>query len=405
MIKKIRISKIFLSIFLFISIVNAEELDLNLKSERYILYNLDNDSIIVEKDAYSKTNVASLTKIMSTIVSIENAKDYNSDITITSDMISGIAADVAKVGLKKGQKVKYDDLIAGSLISSGADAIQALSIYSNGTLKNTIGLMNTKVSELGLKSSNFTNVVGLYDKYNYSSAYDMAQILKYALKNDRFKKIFTSNTYEMSYGKKISSSISKYNKKAKQDISYILGSKTGYIKKAGYCLASIATINDVNYLLITLNAYNDSTAHIDDSIKIYEYVSKNYDYIDIFKEGDVIYTIDTYNSTIDKYEVKAPYTKTLFLNKDFDKDNLKYNYDGNESVSYLNKKGEKLGKIQVMYNDEQIDEFDVVLDSELSFSLDKYFVKYKVILILFTAIIATIVVGLIVRVKIKSKVN
>ena len=193
MIKKIRISKIFLSIFLFISIVNAEELDLNLKSERYILYNLDNDSIIVEKDAYSKTNVASLTKIMSTIVSIENAKDYNSDITITSDMISGIAADVAKVGLKKGQKVKYDDLIAGSLISSGADAIQALSIYSNGTLKNTIGLMNTKVSELGLKNSNFTNVVGLYDKYNYSSAYDMAQILKYALKNDRFKKIFTSN--------------------------------------------------------------------------------------------------------------------------------------------------------------------------------------------------------------------
>ena len=158
-------------------------------------------------------------------------------------------------------------------------------------------------------------------------------------------------------------------------------------------------------MLITLNAYNDSTAHIDDSIKIYEYVSKNYDYIDIFKEGDVIYTIDTYNSTIDKYEVKAPYTKTLFLNKDFDKDNLKYNYDGNESVSYLNKKGEKLGKIQVMYNDEQIDEFDVVLDSELSFSLDKYFVKYKVILILFTAIIATIVVGLIVRVKIKSKVN
>ena len=71
----------------------------------------------------------------------------------------------------------------------------------------------------------------------------------------------------------------------------------------------------------------------------------------------------------------------------------------------MNKKGEKLGKIQVMYNDEQIDEFDVVLDSELSFSLDKYFVKYKVILILFTAIIATIVVGLIVRVKIKSKVN
>ena len=340
---------------------------------------------------------------MSTIVSIENTDKYDETITITSEMISGIAPDVAKVGLKKGQKVTYDDLIAGSIISSGADAIQALSIYSNNSLKNTVGLMNSKASELGLKNTNFTNVVGLYNEYNYSSAYDMSQILQYALKNERFKKIFTSDTYETSYGKKLKSTINKYNSKIKKDISFIKGSKTGYIRKAGYCLASIATINDVDYLLITLNAYNDSTAHLEDSIKIYEYFSNNYKYSEILKKGEVIYTLDTYNSTIDKYEIKAPYDKTMFLKNDFKKEDLEYKYNGKEIVSYQDNKGDKLGTLKVLYEGEELDSFDVYLETDLSFSLDKYFVKYKVIIILLTALISTIVVSLIVRFKIKSK--
>ena len=402
MIKKI--NKIILSIFLFFVLVNAEETDLHLKSERYILYNLNDNQILFEKDAYSKTSVASLTKIMSAIVSIENAKEYDETITRTNEMISGIAPDVSKIGLKKGQKVTYDDLLAGTLIASGADAVQSLSIYSNGSLKNTISLMNDKVSELGLKNTNFTNVVGLYNEYNYSSAYDMAQILMYALKNERFKKIFTSDTYELSYGKKLNSTISKYNKKTKHDISYIKGSKTGYIRKAGYCLASIATINDIDYLLVTLNAYNDSTAHLEDSIKIYDYFSNNYKYFDLYKKGDNIYSLKTYNSTIDEYIIQAPHDKKVFLKNDFDKSKLKYKYNGKEIVSYLDNKGDKLGSLKVYYEDEELDSFDIYLDTTLSFSLDKYFIKYKVVIMVLIALISIIVVSLTVRYRIKTRV-
>ncbi len=398
-----RIISFLLFFFLSLNIVFAEEIDLNLKSERYILYNLNDNTVLLERDANSKTNIASLTKIMSTIVSIENVTDYDKEITITKEMISGIASDVSKVGLKKGQKVTYDDLVAGSLIASGADSIQALSIYSNGSLSNTVARMNSKAEELGLKNTNFTNVVGLYNEFNYSSANDMAIILEYALKNEKFKTIFTADTYTMSNGKKLTSTIARYNKKAKKDISYIKGSKTGYIKKAGYCLASIATINDVDYLLVTLNAYNDNTAHLNDSIKIYDYFSNNYSYIDIFNEGDAIYKLETHNTIEDEYVVKAPHTKTLYLKNDFDKEKLVYEYDGDTILSYLNRKGSTIGHMVVKYDDKVLDEFDVILEEKLSFSLDKYFVKYKVIIISFVVLVAILIVSLIVGYKIKKK--
>ena len=107
--KSLKIFSIIISFFLFIGIINAEEINLDLKSERYILYNLKDDNVLLSKGENEQVSVASLVKIMSTIVSIENNKDFDSKITITEDMIKGIASDVYKVGLKKGTKVTYDD--------------------------------------------------------------------------------------------------------------------------------------------------------------------------------------------------------------------------------------------------------------------------------------------------------
>ena len=156
------ISSIFLITILFFIKVNAEEI-LDLKSERYILYNMKDNSVLYSKGENEEVSVASLAKIMSVIVSIENNKDFDSKIKITKDMIGGIASDVYKVGLKKDNSVTYDDLLYGSILASGADAVQALSIYSCGSVEKTVELMNKKVAELGLKHTHFTNVIGLYN--------------------------------------------------------------------------------------------------------------------------------------------------------------------------------------------------------------------------------------------------
>ncbi len=402
--KSLKISSIILIIFLcFIRVHAAEMPNLNLKSEKYILYNLKDDSVLFSKDENNETSVASLVKIMSVIVSIENNKDFESKITITQDMISGIASDVFKVGLKKGTKVTYDDLLYGSLMASGADSVQALAIYSCGSLSNAIKLMNEKAKELGLKHTHFTNVVGLYNKDNYSSAYDMAQILKYALKNEIFKRVFTSTSYTMSYDKKktLRSTMTNYNNKYKQNISYITGTKTGHIKAAGYCLASTATINDIDYLLITLNAFNDSTAHIKDSASIYKYFGDNYSYKTIFEKGQKIITLKVTTAEKDEYVVKAPYTKEKYVKNDFDESKVKFFYEGKKELTSLNKKGSKIGHVIVLYDNEEIDRFDCTLDETIEFSLDKYLANYKYQILLFIFVVCTTFVALMVRRKFK----
>jgi len=405
MIKNLKIFSLFIILFLFMGIVKAEEINLDLKSERYILYNLNDDKVILAKNENDEVSVASLVKIMSVIVSIENNKDFDSKITITNDMISGIATDVYKVGLKKGNKVTYDDLLYGSILASGADAVQALAIYSCGSLDNAVKLMNEKAKELNLEHTNFTNVVGLYNEKNYSSASDMATILKYALQNEKFKKVFTTQKYTMSYNKKkvLTSTIIKFNEKAKENISFITGSKTGHIKAAGYCLASTATVNNIDYLLITLNAFNDPTAHIKDSIKIYNYFGDNYSYKTIITEGDEIIKIPMINAEKDEYIVTAPYTKELYLKNDVDVDKIEYEYEGKKELNSLYRRGDIIGKVKIKYNDEELDSFDVVLKENVIFSLDKYLANYKFFIIGFVFVVCTGFVILMVERKIKAQ--
>ncbi len=403
--KSLKIISILLAFFMFFGVIKADEINLDLKSERYVLYNLRDDSVLLEKDADEKVSVASLVKIMTAIVSIENNKDFDSKITITQDMIKGIASDVSKVGLKKGTKVTYDDLLYGTLIASGADTAQALSIYSCGSLENAVKFMNDKAKELGLENTHFTNVIGLYDVNNYSSANDMAIILKYALKNERFKKAFTTQKYTMSYDKKkvLKSTLLGFNKKAKENVSFITGSKTGHIKAAGYCLASTATIKDVDYLLITLNAFKDSTAHIKDSIKIYNYFGNNYSYQTIFNEGDEITKIRVIDSIQEEYIVKAPYTKEVYYKNGLDVSKIEFIYDGKETLTTLNRKDSKIGVVKVMYGEEELDSFDVILDENIIFSLDKYLANYKYYIIAFVFIVCVSIVGIMVHYKLKNQ--
>ena len=279
--------------FMF-SITNVLSETLDLISDKYILYNLNENKILMQKNENDETQVASLTKIMTTIVAIENIKSYDEKVTITKEMVNDIEWDVAKIGLKAGDVVTYNDLLYGAILPSAADCVNALAISISGSYQEFVKLMNNKVKELNLTHTHFQNVVGLYSKDNYSSAYDMAEILKYSLKNKKFKQIFETKDYTLTNGKKIKSTLKTYNQKVGEDVSYITGAKTGYIRLAGNCLASTATIDNVNYLLITLNAYSTKKSpHILDATKTYKYFSSNYSYKNILDKNDIIVKLKT----------------------------------------------------------------------------------------------------------------
>lgn len=378
----------------FLLIVNVNATELNLYSEKYILYNMNDNMIIDEKDAYDKTSIASLTKIMTVIVAIENIEDYDKKITITHDMIDNIEWDVAVVGFHVGDSVTYNDLLYGAILSSGADAVNALALSIGGSYDDFVKMMNDKVKKLGLENTNFTNVVGLYDSEHYSSAYDMAQILIYALKNDKFKEIFETKYYKSSSNINMKSTLSKYN----GDISYIKGAKTGYISKSGNCLASISTIDDVNYLLVTLNSYSDvSYSSIKDAINAYTYYSKNYSYQNIVDTKDIVVTLKTKYAKEDTIDIYSNETLEYYLKNDFNKKDLEYVYDGLNEISYFTKSGIKLGTIKIIYNEKELNSFDLIYNSSLTFSIWLLLWDYKYYILGFILFIS-----LLVLVKIKK---
>ena len=379
------------SILLFCNVF-AENLDLI--SDKYILYNLNDNKILMQKNENEETQIASLTKIMTIIVAIENITDFDEKVTITKDMVNNIEWDVAKIGLKSGDIVTYNDLLYGAMLPSAADCVNALAISISGNYKDFIELMNNKVKELKLKHTHFENVVGLYSKDNYSSAYDVAEILKYSLKNKKFKQIFEAKEYVLTNGKKINSTLKTYNKKVGEDISYITGAKTGYIKLAGNCLASTATIDNVNYLLVTLNAYsNKKSPHILDATSTYKYFSNNYSYKYILKKNDVVVNLKTKYAKEKNIDIHSSQEYKYYLKNDFNKESIKYEYDGIKEISYFTKKGTKLGKVKIKLNNEILETFELIYNENLTFSIASFLwinKAYVIAIILFIIILLKI---------------
>ena len=148
--------------------VKVNALDLNISSKTAILYNLDNGEVLYEKNADEKVPIASLTKIMTALITLENIQDLNKQIILTNNDFEGlIEANAVTAGFTKGEIVTYKDLLYGLLLPSGADAAKALARNVAGSEEKFIQKMNEKVKELNLKQTNFSTVIGLDDENNY----------------------------------------------------------------------------------------------------------------------------------------------------------------------------------------------------------------------------------------------
>ena len=383
----------FILVFiLFISKANA--LDLDISSKNAILYNLDSGEVLYEKNADEKASIASLTKIMTALVTLENIQDLDQQVILTTYDFEGlIEANAVTAGFTKGEVVTYRDLLYGLLLPSGADAAKALARNVAGSEEKFIEKMNEKAKEMNLKTTHFSTVIGLDDVDNYSTAKEVSLIFKEALQNKDFKKIITTQNYTSSDGKvKFHSTISSNAKKAGIEVPYILGGKTGTTTDAGLCLATIAKANSVNYMLVTLGATYDKKAphHIEDAKTIYDYFIDNYgNHLVVNKETSfkTIKSKYTKDETIKLYPSK---NITLYLKNNY-KDDIKYVYDGKEEVNAFDKKGETLGTLKIYYQDKLIDTQKIKLNESLKFNLLS-FIKEEILIIISIIIILLIII-------------
>ena len=385
----------FILVFILFTLkVNA--IELNISSKNAILYNLDTNEIIYQKNANQKVSIASLTKIMTAIITIENIDDLNQRVILTKDDFKGLAeANAVTAGFTIGSTVTYKDLLYGLLLPSGADAAKALARNVAGTEEKFIQKMNEKVKKLNLKNTNFSTVIGLDDENNYSTVKEFSIIFKEALKNKELSQIIKSKTYTTTDGKlKFKSTIQSNANKFNIDIPYILGGKTGTTTNAGLCLATIAKANNINYMLITTGALYDKKAphHIIDAKTIYDYFINNYNNQKIVNKNKPFKTIKTKytkNETLNLYPTKDI---TKYLNNNYNKKDVKYVYNGKEEVTPFDKKGKILGTLKIYYKNKLLDTQKITLNQTLKFDLFSLIKQEKIIIIIVISLLLILII-------------
>ena len=245
---------LFAFLFLFFPIkANAE-----ISAESAVVIDARNGYVLYEKNADEKLSMASTTKIMTALITLEQAALCDEVVEITDEMVR---VEGSSMGLLPGYKLKLSDLAVGMLLPSGNDAANSAAIALSGSIENFANVMNAKAREFGMENTNFVTPSGLDSEEHFSTAKDMAVLSMFALKNEKFSEIVSCSNLKVDF---ISPEISAYyqnHNKLLRLFDGCIGVKTGYTKKSGRCLVSAAERNGVKLIAVTLNAPDDWNDH------------------------------------------------------------------------------------------------------------------------------------------------
>lgn len=279
-----------------------------------IVMDLDSGRILYEKNANQKRLIASITKIMTAIVAIEEG-DLTEKITVGEEVLSMYGTNIY---VEVGEKMKLRDLLYGLLLRSGNDASVVIAKAIAGSEEKFVNLMNKKAQEIGMKNTIFKNPHGLDEETeNYSTAYDMALLSKYAYKNKTYRNIVSTDKYEVSTGKK---TYLWYNRnKLLTTYEYCTGGKNGYTPRAGKTLVTTASKKGLNLTIVTLSDGDIYNNHIDlyedffSKYKRYKLIDKNNFRIDKEFVDEDVYLEDSFYYPLTSNEVNDIKTVVHFL--------------------------------------------------------------------------------------------
>ena len=391
-------------LLLLILIIPFNVYALDLYSKAYVVYDETTDQLIMDYNADEKRSIASLTKMMSTIVAIENNQDLDKKVTITQDMLNTVPWDAMIIHLKAGEELTIRDLLYGTLLPSGADAVNSLAIATAGSLEQFVSLMNTKAKELGLHNTSFENPIGMDHENNYSTANDIYKLLKYVLANDEFKKIFESKEYTMTSGMKVEASARTFGDQIGLDTSRIIGDKTGFTDPAEFCMAYEFTSHDHLIYAVTLGApvedFKDFK-HLRDAMTIINALDNDYQEVKIVEQSSLYKTINVVDSKLNQYNIYNDKDIVLLLSN-YDQSKVTIKDTLPNTISYHNEKGEVLGTIKYFYEDKLLYERTVTLSVDIEPSLLEWMKLHKFELILlgiFSGLIIIIIIYWIIRKK------
>ena len=297
-------------IFIFLIFINTEvtatklNSDINLYSTAVIAIDANSELIFYEKNKDKKMYPASTTKILTSIIIIENC-NLDEKIVISESSISSIPEGYQIANLVPGEEISIKDLLTIFLVYSANDCGYVLADYYAGSIEVFSEIMNQTAEKIGCKNSHFVNPSGIHNINHYSTAYDLSLIAKYCMKNDIFKSIVsmpkcTIPATNKSEIREYSNTNELLNKNSKFYVEDCLGIKTGYTNDSGNCLISCFFKNNIETICVVLgapNIDNNYSSRFIDSINLYNFVYSNYSYKNIVNKYDIIKTIEIKNAS------------------------------------------------------------------------------------------------------------
>lgn len=310
-----------------------------------IVIETSTNSVVYEKNAYSKMPMASTTKIMTAICAIESG---NVDRVVrVNDKAVGIEG--SSIYLARGEKLSVRDLLYGLMLNSGNDAAVAIAYAVSGNIEDFVALMNETAKRIGAKNTHFDNPNGLDGKTHYTTAYDLAIITSYALKNKTFSKIVSTYKKTIPNGDRGYDRALKNHNKLLKLYDGCTGVKTGFTKKSGRCLVSSAKRGGTELVAVTLNDGNDWQDHM----SMLDYGFNNTYTTAVQKKCDYVKTLSVDGGT-------EPFVKAVCF-EEFNhtrvlgnRENVKIVYDIPDSVTAPVAYGKTLGKIDIYYKDKLV---------------------------------------------------
>lgn len=346
-------------------------------AEAAILYELSSGTMLYTLNPDKRVYPTGMVKLMAILVAVENSQ-MTEVVTVSRKDLTHITSDPADPWLKSGEELTVEDLLHGAMSASFAnDAATVLAGFIAGSVDAFVQMMNDKAAALGCRDTHFTNVTGLHDKDNYTTARDICRITEAALENEYFREIFSSREYTIEQTNKsdartIETSNLLMNSKKYQD-DRVTGGKAGNTKEGGRCLTVTAEAGDMEILCIVMGAkatYVDDvtlSAHgsYEEATVLLDYAFKNFEYRQVFFDGQIISQYPVSGGANDVVSQPVDSASTV-LPVETDETQLRWVYlDGNTALTAPVEKGQVLGSVQVWYGQKCLAETDLVAMNEV----------------------------------------
>lgn len=358
-----------IGLFTVCNVKTAEAKNLTLSADSAIVMDVDSGAILYEKNIDKKQYPASITKIMTSLVAIENSS-MSETVTYSKSAVLNLESGASNIGLVPGEKMTMEESLYAILLMSANEACNGVAEHIAGSIDNYVNLMNQRAKELGCTGTHFANTNGLWMKNHYTTAHDMALISREAYKNADFAKITGTKRYNIAKTNKAKAGHALHNHHGmllagnypQYVYEYCVGGKTGYTSKCRYTLVTYAKKDGMTLVSVVMRAdapWNDSNEYTD-TLKLLNYGFENYAHHDI--KDDTIQQVSSnylftrfspfYNTATSSLSIDPDAGVILPKKVKLDQTQKKIEYFDNPQT---NSDGKKIiGKIIYTYQDKEV---------------------------------------------------